>query len=465
MYTRCFAEARWSLSAAGLSSQKDACPAARSRPRMTHCRPLDDIWNRVREELRREVPDFTFHIWLDPLELAGSGAANPVRAGARPHPHLGARPLPPRRPRRGGQGLPRGRRRGDRRRRLARGVRRDQPGRRVGPPAAERLNPKYTFEQFVIGRGNRFAHAAALAVAELPGQAYNPLFIHGRPGLGKTHLLHAIGNYVGRFGAGLTVRYATVEEFTTEFVSAIRARDTASFKERFRDVDVLLLDDVQFLADKARTEEELFHTFNALRDAGRQLVMTCDRSPDELDGLEERLGERFASGLVVSVDAARPPRPPGHPREARAARRRRGGPRAAGRDRRARGHQRPRARGRADPGRRLCLAARRGRRRRTWPAGCSSACGPPRPTAPCTVAAVVDATASAVRPQPGGAPGARPPAPGRPRPQGRHVPRPGADRPEPARDRARLRRPRPLHGALRGPQRRHRRSPAIPSSR
>jgi chromosomal replication initiator protein len=171
------------------------------------------------------------------------------------------------------------------------------------PSTDSALNPKYTFEQFVIGKGSRFAHAAALSVAELPGHTYNPLFIHGRPGLGKTHLLHAVGNYVQRFGSGLTVRYATVEQFTNEFVEAIRARDTQGFKERFRDVDVLLLDDVQFLADKVKTEEELFHTFNELHASGRQLVMTSDRSPAELDSIADRMSERFGSGLVVGIDA------------------------------------------------------------------------------------------------------------------------------------------------------------------
>ena len=139
-------------------------------------------------------------------------------------------------------------------------------------------------------------------MAEQPGHAYNPLFIHGRPGLGKTHLLHAVGNYIGRHEPGMRVRYATVEEFTNEFVRALKARDMAAFKNSFREVDVLLLDDVQFLAEKARTEEELFHTFNALRDSGKQLVMTSDRPPDELESLEQRLGERFGSGLVVSIE-------------------------------------------------------------------------------------------------------------------------------------------------------------------
>jgi chromosomal replication initiator protein len=166
----------------------------------------------------------------------------------------------------------------------------------------DRLNPKYTFEQFVIGPGNRFAHAAALSVAELPGHSYNPLFLHGSPGIGKTHLLHAIGNYVDRFGSGLQVRYATIEEFTSEFVEAVRQNRTADFKQRFRGADVVLIDDVQFLAGRDKTREEFFHTFNSLIDAGRQLVMTSDRAPEDIPGIESRLIERFASGLVAEVD-------------------------------------------------------------------------------------------------------------------------------------------------------------------
>jgi chromosomal replication initiator protein len=169
--------------------------------------------------------------------------------------------------------------------------------------APDPLNPKYTFDQFVIGSGNRFAHAAALSVAELPGHSYNPLFLYGSPGIGKTHLLHAIGNYVERFGSGLRVRYATVEEFTSEFVEAVRVKSTAGFKQRFRGADVVLLDDVQFLSGRERTREEFFHTFNALVDAGRQLVMTSDCAPEDIPGLEGRLTERFRSGLVVEVDA------------------------------------------------------------------------------------------------------------------------------------------------------------------
>jgi chromosomal replication initiator protein len=170
-------------------------------------------------------------------------------------------------------------------------------------PEDGRLNPKYNFEQFVIGASNRLAHAAALSVAELPAQAYNPLFIHGPPGLGKTHLLHSIGNYVQAFGGGLAVRYTTVEAFTNEFLSALAGSPTgkAAFKRRFRGVDVLLIDDIQFLERKAHTEQELFHTFNALYDTGAQLVITSDRTPGDLAQLEVRLRERFQSGLVTDI--------------------------------------------------------------------------------------------------------------------------------------------------------------------
>jgi chromosomal replication initiator protein len=167
---------------------------------------------------------------------------------------------------------------------------------------AGELNPRYRFDQFIIGDGNRLAHAAALAVAELPGQAYNPLFLHAPPGLGKTHLLQAIGNYVASFGGGATVRYATVEEFTNHFISALGSRSLARFKHAYRHTDVLLVDDVQFLASKAKTEEEFFHTFNALYENGRQLVFTCDRLPRQLLNVEERLRERFEAGLVAELE-------------------------------------------------------------------------------------------------------------------------------------------------------------------
>jgi chromosomal replication initiator protein len=168
---------------------------------------------------------------------------------------------------------------------------------------ADALSPKLTFEQFVIGDSNRFAHAAALAVAELPGQAYNPLFLYGPPGVGKTHLLHSIGNYVRAFGGGLTVRATTAERFTSDFVTALRTGSLDAFKGRFRRADVLLIDDVQFLERKARTEEEFFHTFNALHEAGSQLVLTSDRLPRDLDALEDRMRERFEAGLVADIGA------------------------------------------------------------------------------------------------------------------------------------------------------------------
>jgi chromosomal replication initiator protein len=164
------------------------------------------------------------------------------------------------------------------------------------------FHPKLTFDQFVIGASNRFAHAASLAVAELPGQAYNPLFLYGAPGLGKTHLLHAIGNYILAHGGGLRVRSTTAERFTNEFVAALQTRDIEGFKARFRDTDVLLIDDVQFLQRKAKTEEEFFHTFNALHETGSQLVLTCDRLPADMAALEERLLERFQAGLVAELE-------------------------------------------------------------------------------------------------------------------------------------------------------------------
>jgi chromosomal replication initiator protein len=260
---------------------------------------LENLWADVRRELREDVTDFTFHIWLEPLELVHrDGHTVFVRAPGhirtwvkeRHHAHL---------------------------QRAAQRV--------LGPTAAvevvddswtpapmlaeppeptldsSTLNPKYTFGQFVIGDGNRLAHAAALAVAEMPAHAYNPLFVYGPPGLGKTHLLQAIGNYVQLYGNGLRVRYATVEDFTSDFVRSLRSGDTSAFRERFRGVDVLLIDDVQFLADKLKTKEEFFHTFNALYEQGRQLVLTSDRAPADHDEFEDRLRERFASGLVADL--------------------------------------------------------------------------------------------------------------------------------------------------------------------
>jgi chromosomal replication initiator protein len=162
-------------------------------------------------------------------------------------------------------------------------------------------NPKLTFDQFVIGDSNRLAHAAALTVAELPAQAYNPLFMCGPPGVGKTHLLSSIAALLLSHSPGLTVRCTTGEAFTNEFLHALGGGGTEGFKSRFRHVDVLLLDDVQFLERKTKTEEEFFHTFNSLQDGGRQIVLTSDRPPADLQALEDRLRDRFGAGLVVDI--------------------------------------------------------------------------------------------------------------------------------------------------------------------
>jgi chromosomal replication initiator protein len=274
----------------------------------------DHTWRRIESELRQAVPADIYEIWLAPLRLIeirggeviveaprelrswiterfarvlqasavavlGPGAAIHVRPGDEGPRSSAARPS----------------------------AGRPAPTTQTAPvedDPAPSLNPKYTFEQFVIGDANRFAHAAALAVAELPGQAYNPLFIYGPPGVGKTHLLHSIGNYIRACEAGLSVRYTTVETFTNQFIAALSGGSIAGFKGRFRRNDVLLIDDVQFLASKAKTEEEFFHTFNALHEAGSQLVLTSDRMPRDLEALEDRLRERFEAGLVTAI---RPP--------------------------------------------------------------------------------------------------------------------------------------------------------------
>lgn len=163
------------------------------------------------------------------------------------------------------------------------------------------LNPKYTFETFVVGNGNRFAQAVSLAVAEVPAKAYNPLFIYGGVGLGKTHLMHAIGHYSRELYPDMNIVYITSEEFTNQLISAMQANQTAQFRERFRKVDLLLVDDIQFIAGKHGTEEEFFHTFNALREASKQIVMTSDKPPRDIQKLEERLCSRFEGGLVADI--------------------------------------------------------------------------------------------------------------------------------------------------------------------
>ncbi len=166
-----------------------------------------------------------------------------------------------------------------------------------------RLNPKYTFETFVPGSSNRFAHAAAVAVAEAPAKAYNPLFIYGDSGLGKTHLLHAIGSYGRRLDPSMRVRYVSSEEFTNDFINSVRVNDVQSFQRRYRDVDLLLIDDIQFLERAEQTQEAFFHTFNTLQMANKQIVISCDRKPEQLSGLQNRLVTRFKSGLITDVQA------------------------------------------------------------------------------------------------------------------------------------------------------------------
>jgi chromosomal replication initiator protein len=257
---------------------------------------LDDLWRRVRGELEASLPSATFRLWLDPLRAVAVrdstlllSAPPSVRAwverryGAALTTVLGRVA-----PELDGIAF----------------VEEEAATEARKTPRLESLpvDPAHTFDRFVIGPANRLAHNAALAVAELPGEAYNPLFLQGPPGLGKTHLLGAIATYMRKNHAGLTVHYTTAERFTSEFVGALRRDGPELFKARYRELDALLIDDIQVLEGKERTEEEFVHTFNALYGAGKQIVLSSDRPPEALSRLAERLRDRFRWGLTVELE-------------------------------------------------------------------------------------------------------------------------------------------------------------------
>jgi chromosomal replication initiator protein len=256
---------------------------------------LEDIWGRVRGELRESLPSSTFNLWLKPLRAVSiQGTTLVISAPASVRTWV---------ERRYGAALQRA---------LERqapavtgfdfvddGSGRTEPR---GTPESLPVDLAHTFERFVIGPGNRLAHGAALAVAELPGEAYNPLFLHGPPGLGKTHLLGAIVDYMRRNHPALVVHYTTAERFTSEFVGALRRDGPELFKARYRALDALLIDDVQVLEGKQRTEEEFAHTFNTLYGAGKQIVLSSDRPPEALSQIADRLRDRFQWGLRVELE-------------------------------------------------------------------------------------------------------------------------------------------------------------------
>ena len=264
--------------------------------------PQDDdlatLWERARADLAASLPAATFDLWFEPVSaVAVQGEtlflAAPASVRAWVERRYGARVLEVVRahaPELGAIAF-------------VDGEPTTAAAAATARPESLPLDPNHTFERFVIGPGNRLAHAAALAVAESPGDAYNPLFLHGPPGLGKTHLLGAIVEYLRRVHPGLEIHYTTAERFTTEFVSALRREGPEAFKARYRELDALLIDDVQVLEGKPATEEEFVHTFNTLHAAGKQIVLSSDRPPEALSKLAERLRDRFDWGLRVELEA------------------------------------------------------------------------------------------------------------------------------------------------------------------
>ncbi len=250
-----------------------------------------DDWQRLQPHLRELLGDHEYATWIEPLELASHAAGELVLTSANPmvlqwvadqlHADLSS---------------------------VARSVLGDHTVVRLAEPKPERpvaprvaTKPDFTFERFVVGPSNQFACAAAEAVADRPGSAYNPLFLYGDTGLGKTHLLHAIANRVCQQNQQISLLYITAEQFLNDFINAIRTKRMDEFRRRFRAVDLLLLDDIQFLAGKEQTQEEFFHTFNTLQSSGRQLVFTSDARPADIQGLEERLRSRFLQGLIADI--------------------------------------------------------------------------------------------------------------------------------------------------------------------
>jgi chromosomal replication initiator protein len=270
-------------------------PTAKPKPG-TGDPALDRIWSEVKRQLSASLPEATYRMWLAPLEPTG------IRGGVL---HIDAPDAVKAWVERRYSSM------------IIRAISSvdnsvtgisfeelsSQSSASPSGPPTPKPNPTHVFDRFVIGPGNHLAHAAALAVAEAPSEAYNPLFLHGEPGLGKTHLLGAIANYLDQNVPELRVLYTNAEAFTAEFVGSLKADGINEFKRRYRDIDVLLIDDIQFIAGKQATEEEFFHTFNVLYESGSQIVLSADRTPAEISTLADRLSDRFEWGLTVPLES------------------------------------------------------------------------------------------------------------------------------------------------------------------